>query len=221
MRRLHQPPQHDDPDVQTTRSTTPRRQRADSTRFAARPPPAALSALFGQAFGSHKPKTPQITTAPGQHGAGETETEADEPVSSRVTPFLVAGSPKPRDQSSRLPTTRILPVSEPLVPPTLVTTLLFESSRLLSVVPATCGVLVNAWCLWYPPGYSPTSASSYDHSYSIANRSKRWGRGCPPDRGDYFIAILWVCILHRLSPYFVFFMQRLGRHFSLRTNAST
>lgn len=82
-----------------------------------------------------------------------------------------------------------MPVSEPLVPPNVVTMLLFESSRLLSVVPAAFGILVNAWCLWCPPGYPPTSSDQY---YIIPEQSQAWGRKCPPDRGDYFIAILWV-----------------------------
>ncbi|KAI0273252.1 hypothetical protein BGY98DRAFT_921476 [Russula aff. rugulosa BPL654] len=77
-----------------------------------------------------------ITTAPGQHGAGETETEADEP-------------PK------HLPTARIVPVSGPLVPPNsleqVITPLLFEASRLLSIVPAVFGVLYNLFNAWYAP----------------------------------------------------------------------
>jgi len=77
-----------------------------------------------------------ITTAPGQQGAGETETEADEP-------------PK------HLPTARIVPVSGPLVPPNsleqVITPLLFEASRLLSIVPAVFGVLYNLLNAWYAP----------------------------------------------------------------------
>ena len=64
-----------------------------------------------------------------------------------------------------------MPVSEPLVLPSVVTKLLFESSRLLSIVPADFRVLVNAWYLW-----------------------------CPPDRGDYFIAVLWVRVLPSVIP---------------------
>ncbi|KAN0087741.1 hypothetical protein V8E55_006362 [Tylopilus felleus] len=143
-----------------------------STRFAAHLPRATgLSALLGESVGWRKPKIIQITTAPGQLGAGETETEADEP-------------------PNRLPTTRIMPVSEPLVPPSVVTMLLFESSRLLSVVPAAFGILVNAWCLWCPPGYS----STYGPSDPTPERTQAWGRRCPPDRGDYFIAILWALL---------------------------
>lgn len=59
-----------------------------STRFAAHLPRATgLSALLGESVGWRKPKIIQITTAPGQLGAGETETEADEPVSTRMTSF--------------------------------------------------------------------------------------------------------------------------------------
>ncbi|KAI0262110.1 N-glycosylation protein-domain-containing protein [Gloeopeniophorella convolvens] len=77
-----------------------------------------------------------ITTAPGQLGAGETETEADEP---------------PR----HLPTARIVPVSGPLVPPNtleqVITPLLFEASRMLSIVPAVFGVLYNLFNAWHAP----------------------------------------------------------------------
>ena len=92
-----------------------------------------------------------------------------------------------------------MPVSEPLVPPSVVTMLLFESSRLLSVVPAGFGVLVNAWCLWCPPGHSPTYGSS-DRYFNRPERTEGWGRRCPPDRGDYFIAVLWVRVLPSVIP---------------------
>lgn len=95
-----------------------------------------------------------------------------------------------------------MPASEPLGPPSVVTLVLFESSRLLSVVPAAFGVLVNAWCLWCPPGYSLTNGSP-DHYYNTAKRTGEWGRRCPPDRRDYFIAVLWVCPL-RFVHYFIY-----------------
>ncbi|KIJ59486.1 hypothetical protein HYDPIDRAFT_100597 [Hydnomerulius pinastri MD-312] len=128
------------------------------------PRTTGLRALLGEGLGWRKPKTEQITTAPGQLGAGETETEADEP---------------PR----HLPTTRIRPASEPLVPPNTLTTILFEASRLLSVVPALLGASINAWCLWSPPGYTTTAL---------------------PDRGDYFLAVLWLTtgLLHRWRAYY-------------------
>jgi len=40
-----------------------------------------INAILSVSLGWRKPKLEQITTAPGQLGAGETETEADEPVS--------------------------------------------------------------------------------------------------------------------------------------------
>ncbi|KAI0248544.1 N-glycosylation protein-domain-containing protein [Lactifluus subvellereus] len=83
------------------------------------------------------PRHPKgITTTPGQLGAGETETEVDEP---------------PR----HLPTARIVPGSGPLVPPNgleqVITPLLFQASRLLSIVPAVFGVLYNLYNAWYAP----------------------------------------------------------------------
>ncbi|KAF9219261.1 hypothetical protein BS17DRAFT_741094 [Gyrodon lividus] len=132
-----------------------------------------LRTLLGEGFGWRKPRTAQITTAPGQLGAGETETEADEP---------------PR----HLPTTRIFPASEPLVSPSVLTTFLFESSRLLSVVPASLGALINVWCLWSPPGY-PTTYTSHDQQDDVEHPGG-WGRRCLPDRGDYLIAVLWALL---------------------------
>lgn len=131
--------------------------------------PNNLRILLGQGLGWRKPKSAQITTALGQLGAGETETEADEP-------------PK------HLPTSRILPRSEPLIPPSTMTTLLFEISRLLSVVPALMGASVNAWCLWSPPGYPHTLDGGCSRNTEI------WGRQTLPDRGDYFLAVLWALL---------------------------
>jgi hypothetical protein len=98
-----------------------------------------------------------ITTAPGQLGAGETETEADEPVSNRVVPatFLIQLLTHFITQPRHLPTARIVPVSDPLVPPNTleqaITPLLFEASRLLSIVPAVFGVLYNLIKAWHEP----------------------------------------------------------------------
>ncbi|KIL57770.1 hypothetical protein M378DRAFT_87435 [Amanita muscaria Koide BX008] len=84
-----------------------------------------------------KPRsTKTISTTPGQLGAGETETEADEPL-------------------HRLPTARIVHSSGPLVPPNTLqqrlTPLLFEFSRLLAVVPAVIGTLYNLYHAYNPP----------------------------------------------------------------------
>jgi hypothetical protein len=58
-------------------------------------------------------------------------------------------------QPKHLPTARIVQVSGPLVPPNtleqLITPLLFEASRLLSIVPAVFGVLYNLFNAWYAP----------------------------------------------------------------------
>ncbi|KAL4080950.1 hypothetical protein J3A83DRAFT_4203577 [Scleroderma citrinum] len=153
---------------------------------------ANLRVLLGQGLGLRKPKSAQITTAPGQLGAGETETEADEP-------------PK------HLPTSRIRPASEPLLPPSAFMTLLFEASRLLSVVPALVGASVNAWCLWSPPGHTPVI---YDRYHNMALCTDIWGRRTLPDRGDYCLAVLWALLtahqclklttglLHRWKAYY-------------------
>ncbi|KAF8440875.1 hypothetical protein L210DRAFT_2119891 [Boletus edulis BED1] len=176
----HEREDEDDPIYTTrrTRSALELRAQAASTRVAPHLPRATgLSVLLGEGLGWRKPKITQITTAPGQLGAGETETEADEPAL-----YLLFAQP------SHLPTTRIMPVSEPLVPPSVVTMVLFESSRLLSVVPAAFGVLLNAWCLSSPPGSS-------DHYDTRPERTTQgWGRPCPPDRGDYLIAVLWALL---------------------------
>lgn len=58
-------------------------------------------------------------------------------------------------QPRHLPTARIVPVSGPLVPPNTleqaITPLLFETSRLLSIVPAVFGVLYNLIKAWHAP----------------------------------------------------------------------
>jgi hypothetical protein len=55
--------------------------RHTSTRVAKDSRASGFSAVLSMSLGWRKPKSEQITTAPGQLGAGETETEADEPVS--------------------------------------------------------------------------------------------------------------------------------------------
>ncbi|KAL1743812.1 N-glycosylation protein-domain-containing protein [Schizophyllum fasciatum] len=109
----------------------------------------------GQVHGLRDAPKP-ITTAPGQLGAGETETEADEP---------------PR----RLPTARIVNSSEPIVPPNPVqqrlTPLLFEFSRLLSIVPAFIGMLYNIYHMFCPPSHSGA-----------------------PQCVDYFVSALWAIL---------------------------
>lgn len=135
---------------------------------------SGFRAVLSVGIGWRRPKSEQITTAPGQLGAGETETEADEP---------------PR----HLPTTRILPASDPLVPPSTLTALLFDASRLLSVVPALLGALINAWCVWKPPGFY--SGQFAPGSCSRINREHdSWGRIALPDRADYFLAVLWALL---------------------------
>lgn len=80
--------EEDDP-IYTTRRTRSalelRGQAAVGPSTPHLPRATGLSTFLGEGFGWRKPKITQITTTPGQLGAGETETEADEPVSSRVT----------------------------------------------------------------------------------------------------------------------------------------
>ncbi|KAG5650427.1 hypothetical protein H0H81_012318 [Sphagnurus paluster] len=105
-----------------------------------------------------RPKT--ISTTPGELGAGETETEIDEP---------------PR----HLPTARIIHPSGPLVPPNnleqRLTPLLFEFSRLLSIVPAFFGTLINLIHAYQPP------PSRTDGRYT-------------PQRVDFAISALWAIL---------------------------
>lgn len=107
LSRLDAMPQHakdsDDDDDHSPIYTTRRTRSALELRQAAAMAPSmhlpratGLSALLGEGLGWRKPKITQITTAPGQLGAGETETEADEPVSSHDLPlspgFVTGGS---------------------------------------------------------------------------------------------------------------------------------
>ncbi|KAH7879383.1 N-glycosylation protein-domain-containing protein [Lentinula edodes] len=99
--------------------------------------PGFKEKLFSFATGSNtRSRERLISTKPGERGAGETETEIDEP---------------PR----HLPTSRKTPLRRPLVPPNLLqqrlTPLLFEFSQLLSVVPAFFGILFNIYHIYHPP----------------------------------------------------------------------
>ena len=82
------------------------------------------------------------------------------------------------NKSRHLPTSRIIPASGPIVPPSplqqQLTPLLFEFSRLLSIVPAIFGTIYNLYHVYQPPTY-------YAHNYRP-----------PPERVDYFISALWV-----------------------------
>ncbi|KAF9560420.1 hypothetical protein CPC08DRAFT_636672 [Agrocybe pediades] len=119
------------------------------------------SRIFGLASSSSSSKVRDklISTTPGNVGAGETETETDEP-------------------SRHLPTARIILSSGPLIPPNTlearITPLLFEFSRLLSIVPAIFGTMYNLYHIWRPP--SPIAGSTRQ----------------PPERLDYFVSAIWV-----------------------------
>ncbi|KAJ7280182.1 N-glycosylation protein-domain-containing protein [Mycena rebaudengoi] len=131
----------------------------DSMIYTARRPPRSASSpsLRTRIFGlGARAKVQTISTAPGYRGAGETETELDEP---------------PR----HLPTSRIISPSGPLVPPSTLqqrfTPLLFEFSRLLSIVPAIFGTLYNIYFILNPPD----------------------GRRAP-QRIDFFVSALWAVL---------------------------
>ncbi|KIK64174.1 hypothetical protein GYMLUDRAFT_40460 [Collybiopsis luxurians FD-317 M1] len=115
--------------------------------------------LFRLKQSNRKPKL--ISTRPGERGAGETETEIDEP---------------PR----HLPTSRNTSTRLPLVPPNVLqqrlTPLLFEFSRLLSIVPALVNLCFHIYHIYHPPHPDPTSTR------------------CPPERIDYIVAALWTIL---------------------------
>jgi hypothetical protein len=116
-------------------------------------PPARFPAHFPRIAGLaafvgdwRKPKITQITTTSCQLGAGETERRTSEQSRDLVplVPRVVASGSERHlstlTQPNHLPTTRMMPVSEHLVPPSVVAMVLFESSRLLFVDPAAFGV---------------------------------------------------------------------------------
>ncbi|GLB42659.1 putative N-glycosylation protein [Lyophyllum shimeji] len=117
---------------------------------------------IGSSYAStrHRDRPKTICTTPGALCAGETETEVDEP-------------PK------HLPTARIIPSSGPLVPPNTLqqrlTPLLFEFSRLLSIVPAVFGTLYNLYHVFKPPPPRADVRSS-------------------PERVDFAISALWAVL---------------------------
>lgn len=92
-------------------------------------------------------------------------------------------------QPRHLPTSRIIHSSGPLVPPNTLqqrlTPLLFESSRLLSIVPAVFGTLYNLYRVYNPP----------NPNILIQSGNRR-----PPERVDFFVSALWVSLL--LEPAF-------------------
>ncbi|KAE9394955.1 hypothetical protein BT96DRAFT_862355 [Gymnopus androsaceus JB14] len=114
---------------------------------------------------SKRKQTKLISTKPGQRGAGETETETDEP---------------PR----HLPISRLPPSPRsPLIPPNILqarlTPLLFEFSRLLSIVPALFGVFYLCYHIYSPP--DPTTV--------VDGSGRR-----PPERVDFGVAALWALL---------------------------
>jgi len=131
-----------------------------------------------------------ICTTPGQQGAGETETEADEPVRFFCRSIIFI-DPQNQIQPKHLPTSRKRPTSKPLIPPNtlqqFITPLLFEFSRLLSIVPAIFGTLYNLYHVYQP----------YDNG---------------PERVDFAISALWVrrpCLISFPSlPLIVILFQR-------------
>ncbi|KAF7986865.1 hypothetical protein HWV62_12598 [Athelia sp. TMB] len=99
----------------------------------------SLRARFFGANANSAKEPKSISTTPGLLGAGETETEADEP-------------------PTHLPTSRIIASSDPLVPPHTLLHVLFEFSRFLSIVPAIFGTLYNIFHIFNPPANSGSAA---------------------------------------------------------------
>ncbi|KAJ7074708.1 N-glycosylation protein-domain-containing protein [Mycena amicta] len=106
------------------------------------------STLRSRIFGPERVDT--ISTDPDRPGAGETETELDEP-------------------PCHLPTSRKRPAPARLVPPSTLeqrlTPLLFELSRLLAIVPALIGTLYNIFLFYNPPS-APRAPERIDYLVS-------------------------------------------------------
>lgn len=142
--------EEDDDLIYTTSSS---RRNASSNSLRTRLFALASSTSLSTSHSRGQPKP--ICTTPGELCAGETETETDEP-------------------HRHLPTARKVPFSGPLVPPNTLqqrlTPLLFEFSRLLSIVPAIFGTLYNLYHFYSPP---PLGS---------------------PERIDYFVSALWAIL---------------------------
>ncbi|KAK1226944.1 hypothetical protein PQX77_010077, partial [Marasmius sp. AFHP31] len=133
--------------------------RARIFSFAASPTSFSFSRLV-KGKGKARERERLISTKPGERGAGETETELDEP---------------PR----HLPTARLAAPKAPLIPPHIlekrITPLLFQFSRLLSVVPSFIGML---WCILCIVHYE---------SEEVTTRRR-------PERVDYLVSLLWTLL---------------------------
>ncbi|KAG7085593.1 hypothetical protein E1B28_003144 [Marasmius oreades] len=136
--------------------------RARIFSFAASPTSFSFANLV-KGKGKARERERLISTKPGERGAGETETEVDEP-------------PK------HLPTARLVASGEPLIPQHMLqarlTPLLFEFSRLLSIVPACIGIIWCTWCIVHHEGEVALSTKTQDR----------------PDRLDYIVSILWALL---------------------------
>ncbi|KAK7434575.1 hypothetical protein VKT23_018936 [Stygiomarasmius scandens] len=124
-----------------------------------------------------------ISTKPGEKGAGETETEVDEPPRHLPTTRTSIPHPSSSDPSQR----RHI---DPLF-------LLFEFSRLLSIVPALIGLLWNIWCWWTweaDQGYGWYGGPGVGGGGGEAEIGYGGGRRLPPDRMDYFVSALWTLL---------------------------
>ncbi|KAH7915774.1 hypothetical protein BJ138DRAFT_1235649 [Hygrophoropsis aurantiaca] len=72
-----------------------------------------------------------------------------------------------------------------VIPASMLNAVLFETSRLLSVVPAVIGASINAWCVYHPPHIlTPTPPSP----------KPAFGRCALPTRADYAMAVLWALL---------------------------
>ncbi|KAF5376489.1 hypothetical protein D9615_008648 [Tricholomella constricta] len=159
---LHSESEADDPDddgvIHAARSGSIGNLKASGSSTGLRTRIFGIGSSYASSRHRDRPKT--ICTTPGEVCAGETETEIDEP-------------PK------HLPTARIIPSSGPLVPPgdlqQRLTPLLFEFSRLLSIVPAIFGTLYNLYHIYQPPPPRLDGRST-------------------PERVDFAISALWAIL---------------------------
>ncbi|KAI0078009.1 hypothetical protein K474DRAFT_1684013 [Panus rudis PR-1116 ss-1] len=122
--------------------------------------PSLAGTLRARLFGKDRTneRLRPITTAPGIIGAGETETESEDPPRHLPTARITPSSTPSQSLLSSLASDPITVLPKP---PRSLIPLLYELFRLLSIVPAVFGTLYNIYHAIFPPHNDVWARSEY------------------------------------------------------------